>query len=77
MTYTTPNHLKNLTDYLATYVMEEIGETTISTPLFEEIQGLMLEAIRNGIEAFCSGANPAGLRYEVAVIAEDYFREQP
>lgn len=69
MTYT--NNLKELTDYLAAFVMEEIGNTTIATPLFEEIQAMMAGMITNGIEAFCSGDSPSTLRYEVNITVDD------
>lgn len=69
MTYT--SNLKELTDYLAAFVMEEIGNTTIATSLFEEIQAMMAGVITNGIEAFCNGVNPSNLRYDVNITVDD------
>ena len=71
MTYTIPDNLKELTEYLSAYIMAEIGETTISTPAYEAIQDMMAKTLRNGIAAFCGGASPAGLCYEVQITAED------
>ena len=71
MTYTTHNNLRELIEYLAGYILEEIGDTAISTPAFEEIQTMMVGTLTNGIDAFCGGANPAGSRYEVSISADD------
>jgi len=71
MTYPTPDHLKALTEYLSAYVMEEIGNTTIALPLFEQIQAMLAGTLKNGIKAFCHGASPTDLRYEVDVIADN------
>jgi hypothetical protein len=71
MTYTTASNLVELTEYLSAFILEKIGITTIATPLFEEIREILVNAIPNGIEAFCGGASPSGLRYEVEVTAED------
>jgi len=65
------NNIQNLVEYLSTYIMEEIGETQITTPVYEQIHAMMTETIKSGIDAFCSGANPAGVRYEVTVAADD------
>ena len=56
MTYPIPDHLKELTEYLSDHIMDEIGETTIDSSAYEEIQAMLVETIKNGIEAFCSGA---------------------
>jgi len=71
MTYLTPDNLKALTEYLSAYIMEEIGETSISTALFEQIQNMMAGTLKNGIEAFCRGASPTDLCYEINVIADN------
>ena len=52
MTYTTASNLTALTEYLAAYIMEEIGETSISTPVFEKIQASMEKTIKSGIDSF-------------------------
>lgn len=71
MTYTTRNNLRALIEYLADYILEEIGDTAVSTPAFGEIQAMMVGTLTNGIDAFCGGANPAGLRYEVSISSDD------
>lgn len=71
MTYTMPDNLKKLTEYLSAYLMAEIGETTISTAAYEAIQGMMAKTLQNGLAAFFSGASPTGLCYEVQITAED------
>jgi hypothetical protein len=71
MTYSTSSNLTALTEYLSAYIVEEIGDTVIGTPLFEEVQRRLVDTIQNGIEAFCGGASPAGLRYEVSITADN------
>lgn len=71
MTYTTASNLTALTEYLAAYLVEELGNTTSAKRVLEETQQTLAGAIRNGIEAFCGGAGPTGLRYAVNIMADN------
>jgi len=77
MTDPIASNLTALTEYLAAYLMEEIGETPISTPLFEQIQQMMEKIIKSGIDSFCSGASPTGSYYELKLTADHAGQDEP
>lgn len=68
---TNTNKIQELINYLSTYIMKEIGDTQITTPVYDQIHAVMNETIKNGIDAFISGANPACVCYEVTVTVDD------
>jgi len=77
MTNITSSNLTALTEYLAAYILEEIGETPISTPVFEKIQQMMEKTIKSGIDSFCRGASPTGSYYELKLTADHAGQDKP
>ena len=77
MSNITSSNLTALTEYLAAYIVEELGETPIPTPLFEQIQQMMGKIIKSGIDSFCNGTSPTGSYYELKLTADHAGQDKP
>lgn len=77
MTDTIASNLTALTEYLSTYILEEVANKSTDKLLFEQIQQMMEQTIKSGIDSFCSGASPTGSYYELKLTADHAGQDEP